>query len=103
VDISGRRVTIVNSLLRFSDYFPQSVARSLCSQLLLREAGAHQRLGTRKIVDQLEAPAAGHGTRHHPVADLVRIIAGAHECVVEERASRIERAGPCGLSRSNFV
>jgi hypothetical protein len=35
--------------------------------------------------------------RHHPIADLVRAIAGAHECVVEERAARIERVGPRGL------
>src|SRR5262249_58151121 len=50
-----------------------------------RESGADERLWAREIVDQLEALAAGRGVGDHPVADLMRAVAGARQRVGEER------------------
>ncbi len=49
-----------------------------------REARADQGLWAREIVDQLEACAARGGVGDHPVADLVRAIAGARQRLGEE-------------------
>src|SRR3954453_11266237 len=65
------------------------VAHILSAQCPRREAGANERLRTGKVVDQFETLAARRGVGDHPVADLMRAIAGAGEGLREKRCQSL--------------